>query len=143
MALDKSICKWLNNNKGMCHLCRDWSSHQALMQWHFQLRLNENRRNSKWINLCSVINISVFYLIWKWSRYLMNIHHLIITVYLQGFKLSKGLWKPLLKTYIIKHSNWCTVSIGCNLPDNPLESCQPLFIELKFILQACESVYVL
>ena len=34
------------------------------------------KRSSKWINLCSVINVSVFYLIQKWSRYWMNIHHL-------------------------------------------------------------------
>lgn len=34
------------------------------------------KRSSKWINLCSIINVSVFYLIQKWSRYWMNIHQL-------------------------------------------------------------------
>lgn len=34
-------------------------------------------RNQKWINLYSVIKILMFYLIYKWSRYLMTIHHLI------------------------------------------------------------------
>jgi len=34
--------------------------------------------------LCSVINVSVSYLIWEWSSYLINFHHLT----LQNSKVS-------------------------------------------------------
>lgn len=35
-------------------------------------------KSNKEINLCSIINVSLFHLIWECSRHSMNIHHLIL-----------------------------------------------------------------
>lgn len=60
-------------------------SRKFFLTWHKTCLLIESNiftpsiiKSNKEINLCSIINVSLFHLIWEWSRHSMNIHHLIL-----------------------------------------------------------------